>query len=102
MASTTLTVSGRTLRLVETCGACPEQYDVFDGDRLIGYLRLRWSHFTASYPNVEGVDVYAVDIDDEGYTGQFDTEDQRRAELIRACEALVAADLIAEACSGLD
>ena len=34
-------------RLILTCGACPEQYDVFDGDRQVGYLRLRHGHFRA-------------------------------------------------------
>lgn len=34
-------------RLVKTCSACPEQYDVFLGDRLVGYLRLRHGFFRA-------------------------------------------------------
>jgi hypothetical protein len=34
------------LRLVCTCGACPEQYDVFHGDKLVGYMRLRHGVFT--------------------------------------------------------
>jgi len=38
-----------TVRLVQTCGACPEQYDVFLGDQMIGYLRLRHGEFRADY-----------------------------------------------------
>ena len=31
------------LKFVCTCGACPEQYDVFDGEEMAGYVRLRLS-----------------------------------------------------------
>jgi hypothetical protein len=47
-----------TLRLVQTCGACPEQYDVFDGERQVGYLRLRYGRFTAECPDAGGELVY--------------------------------------------
>lgn len=46
------------VRLVETCGACPEQYDAFIGFRQVGYLRLRHGYFYAAYPNVNGECVY--------------------------------------------
>lgn len=36
-------------RLNMTCGACPEQYDVFLGEDLVGYLRLRHGSFRADY-----------------------------------------------------
>lgn len=39
-------------KLVQTCGACPEQYDVFhesDLDNRIGFLRLRDGYFRAEY-----------------------------------------------------
>lgn len=44
--------------LVATCGACPEQYDVFKGKRQIGYLRLRHGYFYAAYPDHGGEVVY--------------------------------------------
>ena len=37
------------MRLVQTCNACPEQYDVFEGEELIGYMRLRHGYFRAEY-----------------------------------------------------
>lgn len=44
--SVDLIVNGRTYRLDCTCGACPEQYDVFDEEGLlVGYLRLRHGRF---------------------------------------------------------
>lgn len=55
------------MRLVLTCGACPEQYDVFDGGEQVGYLRLRHGYFAAyrhvtsdhpvyeAYPDGDGV-----------------------------------------------
>lgn len=36
-------------RLEKTCGACPEQYDVWLNDDCIGYLRLRHGFFYADY-----------------------------------------------------
>jgi hypothetical protein len=38
------------LRLIKTCPACPEQYDVFNGDDLVGYMRLRHGYFRAECP----------------------------------------------------
>jgi len=42
-------------RLKESCGACPEAYEVYLGDREIAYLRLRHGCFTAS---VAAQDIY--------------------------------------------
>jgi hypothetical protein len=41
------------LRLVLTCGAYPEQYDVLKGDQQVAYLRLR-GRFTVEMPDVGG------------------------------------------------
>jgi ABC-type Fe3+ transport system substrate-binding protein len=55
-----------SLRLVQTCGACPEQYDVFDGDEQVGYMRLRHGGFTVSYPDVMGETVYSASPEGDG------------------------------------
>ena len=48
-----------------TCGACPEQYDVFDSEgKQVGYLRLRHGGFRADYPNCGGDTVYRCSFDD--------------------------------------
>jgi hypothetical protein len=31
-----------------TCGACPEQYDIYLFGRPVAYFRLRWGHITVS------------------------------------------------------
>ena len=38
-------MSKLTYRWDCTCGACPEQYDIYLGDKLIAYFRLRWGGF---------------------------------------------------------
>lgn len=38
------------LRLVETCGACPEQYEVYLGKKEVAYLRLRHGVFRVDVP----------------------------------------------------
>lgn len=73
------------LKLVCTCGACPEQYDVFDSEGgQVGYLRLRHGHFRADYPDSDGETVYQADTKSDGV---FDDE-ERIIELKRAVEAI--------------
>lgn len=47
------------LQLVCTCGACPEQYDVFDAaGKKVGYLRLRHGKFRVECPDALEETVY--------------------------------------------
>jgi len=73
------------LKLVCTCGACPEQYNVFNVDGTqVGYLRLRHGWFYAAVPDVRGKTVH------ESYPrgdGIFD-EDERLAHLTAAIDAI--------------
>lgn len=48
------------IKLVLTCGACPEQYDAFCGEEKVGYLRLRHGHFTVHYQGVAGERIYTA------------------------------------------
>lgn len=42
-----------------TCTACPEQYEVLDGQgNEVAYLRLRHGHYTVSVPDVGGEVIY--------------------------------------------
>ena len=69
------------LRLVLTCFACPEQYDVFDGrGRQVGYLRLRHGWFRADVPRCGGETVYAASPRGDGI---FD-DDERHHYLSEA------------------
>ena len=58
------------IELQQTCGSCPEQYDVFFGGKAIGYLRLRNGFFCAEH-NEETV-YSAHTIGD----GSFDCEER--------------------------
>ncbi len=74
-----------SFRLVQTCGACPEQYDVFDeNDEQVGYLRLRHGSFTADYPGCGGEMVYSATAAGDG---MFE-DSEREYHLSRALEAL--------------
>lgn len=46
------------LQLIQTCSACPEQYDVFYKNLKVGYLRLRHGEFTVEYPDCGGELLY--------------------------------------------
>lgn len=76
------------IRLVQTCGACPEQYDAFHSEtgEEIGYLRLRHGCFTAEY---KGMNVYGAETRGDGC---FDSN-ERDYFLHKACEAIIEAHL---------
>ena len=76
------------IRLVQTCGACPEQYDAFIGERQVGYLRARWGHFTVTCPDVGGEVIYEQSFGDDGLSGILG--DDRDAALATARAAIMA------------
>ena len=45
-------------RLHLTCSACPEQYDVYAGEQMVAYFRLRHGHFRVHVPDYGGEIVY--------------------------------------------
>jgi hypothetical protein len=54
------------IKLVETCGACPEQYDAFIGKEQVGYLRLRHGYFRVDYPSSGGEVIYEAEPKGDG------------------------------------
>jgi len=60
--------------LVMTCGACPEQYDVFFEGEKVGYLRLRHGYFTATFPDVDGKFVYKSEKEGDGIFASHERE----------------------------
>jgi len=68
------------VRLVKTCSACPEQYDVFQGKRLIGYLRLRHSHFSVDWLPNGKLDGTAIELLDAGTVGDGEFYDEAERE----------------------
>ncbi len=70
--------------LVQTCGACPEQYDCYIGPVQVGYLRLRHGYFYADYPDCGGKTVYEACPKGDGI---FE-KDEREYYLTKACEAI--------------
>ena len=76
-----------------TCRCCPEQYDVYLGDKNIGYIRLRHGRLTCEYLLNGKLDdstvlVLLKDFED-GYKGVFDTDDERSEYLDRCKQCLV-------------
>lgn len=54
------------IELRQTCGACPEQYDAFLGERQVGYLRLRHGFFTVDVPDCGGQTIYEAEPEGDG------------------------------------
>lgn len=64
-------MSWKDIKLEQTCGACPEQYDAFFNDEKIGYLRLRHGYFRAEY---KGKNVYDCSPVGDGIFGDHERE----------------------------
>lgn len=62
------------LKLIQTCRACPEKYDLNLNDTNIGYLRLRHGHFSAEHVPT-GEIVYTASPEGDGIF--VDSERQR-------------------------
>ncbi|CAB4134451.1 hypothetical protein UFOVP273_71 [uncultured Caudovirales phage] len=71
-----------------TCMACPEQYDVYLGDKEIGYVRLRWGHLRVNYPDFMGKEVYSEQVGHE-FCGEFHDDHMRRRYLKRIARILL-------------
>lgn len=75
-----------TLKIICTCSACPEQYDVHDQDgQTVGYLRLRHGFFRAE-AYVDGDEHIVYTATTEG-DGSFEPE-ERQGHLDRALDAI--------------
>ena len=75
------------IKLVQTCGACPEQYNAYIGEECIGSLHLRHSFFRAEY---KGTVVYCADTRGDGC---FE-DDERDEHLTKACNAIIAQHIV--------
>lgn len=53
----------RGLTIRNTSGLCPEQYDVLQGELIVGYLRLRGGVFTAQTGGADGPIVFQAEPD---------------------------------------
>lgn len=73
------------LKLVKTCDAYPEQYDVYYKDiYVVGYLRLRNGNFTVTFPNVFGIKILSEQPKGDGC---FD-DDEREHYLSMALNSI--------------
>jgi hypothetical protein len=72
------------IKLVQTCGACPEQYDAYLDGELLGYMRLRHGGFRVEY---RGEVIYRGDPKGDGCF-----EDSERIKFLNiGCRAILEA-----------
>jgi hypothetical protein len=76
------------IKLVMTCGACPEQYDAFLNGQRVGYLRLRHGYFTVDFPDVDGETVYEAETIGDGCFDATEREHHMRCAIAAIEEAL--------------
>lgn len=64
------------LRFEQTCGACPEQYDVFDDEgKQVAYVRLRWGRLRVDVPDC-GVETILSHQFDDPWKGCFNLDER--------------------------
>jgi hypothetical protein len=75
-----------TFKCVCSCQICPEQWDVYIDEHVVGYLRLRWGYFKAAFPDASGEIIYETSriLGD----GCFDNGKERMREMKRAIKAI--------------
>jgi hypothetical protein len=74
------------INLIETCGACPEQYDAYHNGEIVGYLRLRHGIFRVDYlANDERKVIYHGEPNGDG---MFEPE-EREFYLTEAKKAII-------------
>jgi hypothetical protein len=61
------------LEIKMTCGACPEQYEVFKDGKQVAYYRLRHGEFRVDYPDCGGETIYYAEPNGDGI---FDDEER--------------------------
>ena len=70
------------VELVQTSGACPEQYDAFIDGKLVGYLRLRHGHFEVSCPDAGGEVIYSAETAGDGIFSSEEREFQLKLAVL--------------------
>lgn len=73
------------LEIKMTCGACPEQYEVFKNGNQVAYYRLRHGEFRVHIPDCGGETIYESFPNGDGI---FD-DDERLRELTNAMKAVL-------------
>lgn len=79
------------IRLVQTCGACPEQYDAFLGDKQVGYLRLRHGLFRVEFEHCGGETLLQANTKGDGIF-----EEDEREYWLNTAKDLIARKILIE------
>lgn len=64
------------LTFVRTSFACPEEYDIFENKKKVGYMRYRWGKVTVYSPDVNGKVLISHKYGNE-MSGLFEDQDTR-------------------------
>lgn len=73
-------------KLVKTCNASPEQYDVYKDDKQVAYIRVRHGIMRVDVPNCGGETVYRT-LDFQG-NGSFSDPKERDYHIKQALKAV--------------
>lgn len=78
-----------------TCHACPEQYDVYEGDykdgKYVAYVRKRWGHLTV-HPVVNGEIIWDKliyeEVEGDDYNGVIDNKEKTFDNIVNKIKSI--------------
>jgi hypothetical protein len=80
-------MEAKDLRLIMTCGECPEQYDVVYHSKILGYLHYRWDLFEVNIYSGKNRSIYVKQLG-----GEFDGKlsDEKRDTILKEARDIIA------------
>ena len=78
----------KNLIFKETCSYCPEQYEVYEENEMVCYVRLRWGNLTATFPDVGGELIYNETFEDN-FQGCFSDYEEKEFHLKKIGEKIL-------------
>jgi len=75
------------ITLVQTCWACPAQWDAFYNKKMVGYIRFGGGYVSVECPDVGGELVYSMQTEDR-MQGMFYTDAEENAFLSKALDSI--------------
>lgn len=66
----------KVTKIVQTCSACPSQWDMWDEKENYYYIRYRWGQLRVDSPH--GNTIFRKTLDESGWDGVLSTEDMQQ------------------------
>ena len=73
------------MKFIKTCNWCPEQYDIFDEEKQVAYMRVKYGICECYVPDADGTIVYLSYIKGRG---EFIDDEERQLHFKNAAKCI--------------